>query len=82
MDLDDTGTVAEAQALGISSSLTPQNGILGTTDGSNHQSTTTILPSPLANVPGAHAIRYNKNVLDAWLAQFNDLANTKQGREA
>ena len=28
------------------------------------------------------SIRYDKDVLDAWLAQFNDLANTKQGKEA
>lgn len=28
------------------------------------------------------SIRYDKNVLDAWLAQFDDLANTKQVKEA
>ena len=25
------------------------------------------------------SVRYDKDVLDVWLAQFNDLANTKQG---
>ena len=28
------------------------------------------------------SIRYDKDVLDTWLAQFNDLTNTRQGKEA
>ncbi len=28
------------------------------------------------------SIRYDKDVLDTWLGQFNNLVNTKQGQEA